>query len=70
MNPALSHAGSRIHKILSTLSKVIGDWGRGKGGGEGEGRGERGKGGGRGGTPGERGREGGRGGTPRPPFIP
>ena len=29
MNPALCHAGSRIHKILSTLSKVIGDWGGG-----------------------------------------
>ena len=28
----LGHAGSRIHKISSTLSKVIGD-----GGGEGEG---------------------------------
>ena len=27
MNPALCDAGSRIHKILSTLSKVIGDWG-------------------------------------------
>ena len=26
MNPALCDAGSRIHKILSTLSKVIGDW--------------------------------------------
>ena len=32
MYPALCHAGSRIHKISSTLSKVIGDWG---GGGEG-----------------------------------
>ena len=31
MNPALCHAGSRIHKILSTLSKTIGDGG---GGGE------------------------------------
>ena len=29
MNPALCDAGSRIHKISSTLSKVIGDWGRG-----------------------------------------
>ena len=29
MNPALCDAGSRIHKILSTLSKVIGDWGGG-----------------------------------------
>ena len=28
LNPALCHAGSRIHKISSTLSKVIGD-GRG-----------------------------------------
>ena len=36
MNPALCHAGSRIHKISSTLSKVIGDWG---GGGRREGRG-------------------------------
>ena len=27
MNPALCHAGSRIHKISSTLSKVIGDGG-------------------------------------------
>ena len=35
MNPALCHAGSRIHKILSTLSKVIGDWGGGGGGGGG-----------------------------------
>ena len=33
MNPALCHAGSRIHKISSTLSKVIGDGGGG--GGEG-----------------------------------
>ena len=32
MNPALCHAGSRIHKISSTISKVIGDEG---GGGEG-----------------------------------
>ena len=31
MNPALCHAGNRIHKISSTLSKAIGDWG---GGGE------------------------------------
>ena len=31
MNPALCHAGSRIHKISSTLSKVIGDWGGGGG---------------------------------------
>ena len=29
MNPALCHAGSTIHKILSTLAKVIGDWGGG-----------------------------------------
>ena len=29
MNPALCHAGSRIHKISLTLSKVIGDWGGG-----------------------------------------
>ena len=29
MNPARCHAGSRIHKISSTLSKVIGDGGRG-----------------------------------------
>ena len=36
MNPALCHAGSRIHKISSALSKVIGDWG-GEGG-EGGGR--------------------------------
>ena len=28
----LGHAGSRIHKISSTLSKVIGDGGRGGGG--------------------------------------
>ena len=27
MNPALCHAGSRIHKISLTLSKVIGDGG-------------------------------------------
>ena len=33
MNPALCHAGSRIHKISSTLSKIIGDWGGGGGGG-------------------------------------
>ena len=33
MNPALFDAGSRIHKISSTLSKVIGDWGGGGGGG-------------------------------------
>ena len=34
----LGHAGSRIHKILSTFSKVIGDGGGGEGrGGEGEG---------------------------------
>ena len=32
MNPALCDAGSRILKILSTLSKVIGDWGGGGGG--------------------------------------
>ena len=31
MNPALCHAGSRSHKVLSTLSKVIGDWGGGGG---------------------------------------
>ena len=31
MNPALCHAGSRIHKISSILSKVIGDWGSGGG---------------------------------------
>ena len=30
MNPALFDAGSRIHKISSTLSKVIGDWGGGE----------------------------------------
>ena len=35
MNPALCHAGSRIHKISSTLCKVIGDWGGGGGGGRG-----------------------------------
>ena len=29
MNPALCDAGSRIHKISSTLSKVIGDRGGG-----------------------------------------
>ena len=29
MNPALCHAGGRIHKTSSTLSKVIGDWGGG-----------------------------------------
>ena len=29
MNPTFYHAGSRIHKISSTLSKVIGDGGRG-----------------------------------------
>ena len=29
MNPALCHAESRIHKISSALSKVIGDWGGG-----------------------------------------
>ena len=29
MNPALCDAGSRIHKISSTLSKVIGDAGGG-----------------------------------------
>ena len=27
----LDHAGSRIHKISSSLSKVIGDGGRGRG---------------------------------------
>ena len=27
MNPALCHAGSRIHKISSTLSKVVGEGG-------------------------------------------
>ena len=32
MNPTLCHAGSRIHKISSTLSKVIGDEGGGEGG--------------------------------------
>ena len=33
MNPALCDGGSRIHKISSTLSKVIGDGGgRGEGG--------------------------------------
>ena len=32
MNPALCDAGSRIHKISSTLSKVIGDGGGGGGG--------------------------------------
>ena len=32
MNPALCHAGNRIHKISSTLSKAIGDWGVGGGG--------------------------------------
>ena len=31
MNPTLCHAGSRIHKISSTLSKVIGDEGGGRG---------------------------------------
>ena len=31
MNPALCHAGSRINKISSTLSKVIGDGGGGGG---------------------------------------
>ena len=31
MNPALCDAGSRIHKISSTLSKVIGDGGGGGG---------------------------------------
>ena len=30
MNPALCDAGSRIHKISSTLSKVIGDGGEGE----------------------------------------
>ena len=29
MNPALCHTGRRIHKISSTLSKVIGDGGGG-----------------------------------------
>ena len=39
MNPALCDGGSRIHKISSTLSKVIGDGGEGGGRGmEGEGR--------------------------------
>ena len=33
MNPALCDAGSRIHKISSTLSKVIGDGVGGGGGG-------------------------------------
>ena len=33
MNPALCHAGSRIHKISSTLSKVLGNGGGGGGGG-------------------------------------
>ena len=33
MNPALCDAGSRIHKLSSTLSKVIGDGGGGGGGG-------------------------------------
>ena len=32
LNPALCDAGGRIHKISSTLSKVIGDGGRGEGG--------------------------------------
>ena len=32
MNPALCHAGSKIHKISSTLSKVTGDEGGGGGG--------------------------------------
>ena len=31
MNPGLCHAGSRIHNILSTLSKVIRDGGGGGG---------------------------------------
>ena len=31
LNPALCHAGSRIHKISSTLSKVLGDGGGGGG---------------------------------------
>ena len=35
MNPAVCDAGSRIHKISSALSKVIGDWGGGGGGGGG-----------------------------------
>ena len=29
MNPGLCHAGSRIHNILSTLSKVVRDGGGG-----------------------------------------
>ena len=33
MNPGLCDAGSRIHKISSTLLKVIGDGGGGGGGG-------------------------------------
>ena len=33
MNPALCHTGSRIHNVLSILSKVTGDWGGGGGGG-------------------------------------
>ena len=38
MNHALCHAGSMIHKISSTLSKIIGDGEGGKGeGGGGEG---------------------------------
>ena len=32
MNPALCHAGSRIHKISSALSKVTGNSGGGGGG--------------------------------------
>ena len=36
MNPALCDAGSRIHKISSTLSKVIDDGGGGGGEGGGE----------------------------------
>ena len=59
MNPALCHAGSRIHKISSTLSKVIGDGGRGDGRGE-EG-GERGGGRGEGRREGRGERGGGRG---------
>ena len=35
MNSALCDAGSRIHKISVTLSKVIGDWVEGGGGGGG-----------------------------------
>ena len=35
MNPALCDAGSRIHKISSTLSKVTGDGEGGGGGGAG-----------------------------------